>query len=86
MKIEDTIQINGMLYPLIRDMTPEEEAQARAMADGPTARTRITAGTFFSVDGLTYKAKTTIPAGDNITQGTNCELVDVSDILNAIKD
>lgn len=41
MKVQDTIEINGKLYPNERDMTPEEEAEMKQInaENSNTART-----------------------------------------------
>ena len=43
---------------------------------------RIQKGRYFSANGMTFLATTTIPAGDVINPGTNCERVSIDDILN----
>jgi hypothetical protein len=58
------------------------EAINRETHNETRANTIITMGKYFSVNGETYKAITTIPAGDIINPGTNCKKVNITDLLN----
>ena len=52
MKIQDTIEINGKLYPNERDMTPEEEAEynnsIQNVVQEPTQEDRIEAQVLYT--------------------------------------
>lgn len=67
-------------------MTPKEEAEIRKsmMDTSPKATVRIQPGEYFAINGETYKATTTIPAGDTIIPGTNCIKTNLAEALNAL--
>lgn len=52
--------------------------------DDMTADTQIASGRYFIVGGNLYLSTTTIPAGDTIIPGTNCQQTDLAAALNAL--
>ena len=52
--------------------------------DDMTADTQIASGKYFIVGGNLYKSTTTIPAGDTIIPGTNCQQTNLAEALNAL--
>lgn len=78
-----TIENGQVIY---RDMTPEEEAEIwkSSMDANPKATVRLQPGEYFAINGETYKATTTIPAGDTIIPGTNCTKTNLAEALNAL--
>ena len=54
-----------------------------AQLDEPLRTTAAVAkGQYFTANGMTFQALTTIPAGDLITVGTNSKRVNAADIYN----
>jgi len=71
---------------IYRDMTEEEETEYRkaVLDQTPRAKSKINKGEIFTVDGAYYVSTTTIPAGDCVLPGRNCNETSLAEALNAL--